>query len=199
MARDQEGIADAYRPPAADEQPSLPRLGAASHYIVSITKLALLFVATFGIYGVYWFYKHWKHQQLETHQPIRPIWRAIFSVFFVFQLFKAIDTEARQRGLAPGWQPGLNAGAFILVVLVGRALDRLGAQSNAFTMLDFVSLLIPLGAVVPLIAAQKVANQTYGDPDGRDNASMKAGNVVTLIVGFLFWALIGIALLVPDA
>jgi hypothetical protein len=198
MTRDQEGIAEAYRAPVADYEPSGSQTGSDNGYVVSTTKLVLLFVATFGLYGVYWFYKHWKHQQQETRQNIRPIARAIFSLFFVVQLFKAIDRDARAEGLTPSWQPGIHAGAFILVVLVGRGLDRMGGESNGFTMLDFVALLIPLGAVVPLVAAQKLANQTYGDPDGRGNAAFRAGNIVTLVLGFVLWALIGVALLLPD-
>ncbi|HXK17318.1 MAG TPA: hypothetical protein VNG33_05940 [Polyangiaceae bacterium] len=195
MDSEQGGISEAYRAPAADyDVVAAPAQGGAG-YVVSSTKLVVLYVATFGLYGVYWFFKHWKDQQLRHRSSGWPIARAIFSVFYVTQLFKAIDLDARMKDHAPSWNPGLNAAVFIGLTVAARILDR-AAGTGGFSAVNLIALLMPMAAVVPLVAAQNVANSSYGDAGGRSNSSITAANIVSILFGLLLWALIalGVAL-----
>jgi hypothetical protein len=46
-----------------------------------------------------------------------------------------------------------------------------------------------MGAIVPMLGAQRVANAASGDAQGSSNAELSAGNYVAIVVGLLFWAL----------
>src|SRR5687768_13100689 len=124
MAQDLEGVADAYKPPAADYDIQEASGAATAHYVVSVSKLVILFMATFGIYGVYWFYKHWDQQRHAYGLKIWPIARGIFAIFFTHSLFKAIHLSARQNGISPSWDPGTQATIYVVLAVVSRLLER---------------------------------------------------------------------------
>src|SRR3954463_16448634 len=130
MDSEQLGVSEAYRAPAADDDIGAAPDQVGSAYVVSSTKLMVLYLATFGLYGVYWFYKHWKHQQIQQRSSIWPVARAIFSIFYVTQLFKGFDLEARMRGDAPSWNPTSHAAMFIGLTVVGRVLDKMGGKAG---------------------------------------------------------------------
>ena len=111
------------------------------------------------------------------------------------QLFKAIDLDARMKDHAPSWNPGANAATFIVLTIVGRILNRLGGKVDT-SALEVLALLLPLFAVLPLVAGQNVANLSYGDDRGRSNSSITAANIVTILLGLALWALLMIGLVV---
>jgi hypothetical protein len=198
VERDLDGIENVYRPPAADGDSDVgASVGALPDliYVVSPLKLSVLYVATLGTYSVYWFYKQWMHQRLVMRRNLSPVGRAIFSIFFVAQLFKAIDIEARSEGMTPTWNPANNAGAFIVLTVIGRVLARLGGTSQTFGPFDLIAVLLPVLGVIPLKNAQDVVNRTAGDETGSRNARFGAGNIVIMMVGVVFWLLIGVGFL----
>lgn len=188
-----DGVTEAYRAPIADEErPVVIADGRQTDYVVSTGKLATLYTATFGLYSIYWFSKHWSHQKALWGLNIRPLARGFFSPLFAVQLFKQLDTDARNAGHAPSWSPVAHGTVFIVVNVLARLLDKLGSKTDEMNAIDFAALLLPMLGIVPLIVAQKVVNVTVGDPEGSSNSRLGVGGVVLLLVGSGLWLLIAV-------
>jgi hypothetical protein len=197
MDRDFGGVADAYKPPAADYEVVDTRGTASAHYVVSVTKLAILFLGTFGIYGVYWFYKHWERQKNALRLDIWPVVRGIFSIFFTHSLFRAIHLSARQQNQSPSWDPGTQATIYVVLIVVSRVVERATSFSTGIA-LSLLSMALGLSTLFPLLSAQQVANSASGDPEGRSNSKLTAANIVWLLVGVAFWGLVVVGLVMPE-
>jgi hypothetical protein len=65
-------------------------------FAVSIAKMVVLTIATFGLYELAWLYQHWAAIRRRDHSDIWPVPRAIFGVIFCSD---AGDT--RTRGACP--------------------------------------------------------------------------------------------------
>ena len=189
MSQKLEGLADAYKPPAMDYEvePQLNAGGSQAVFVVAPAKLLVLGVASLGFYSLYWFYKHWALQRRAYALNIWPVARAIFSIFFVHQLFKAFHTQAAERGPTPAWQPGSQATLFVVLSVVSNLVARMGKFIGESLALDLASTALGLAALLPMVAAQRVANAAAGDSEGRSNASYSAGNIVVIVLGGLFW------------
>jgi len=199
MAQDLEGVADAYKPPAADYDIQETGGTATAHYVVSVSKLVMLFLATFGIYGVYWFYKHWDRQRQAYGLSIWPIARGIFAIFFTHSLFKAIDVSARQNNVSPSWDAGTQATIYVVLVVVSRVLERAESLPGGTGMtLSLVSMGLALSSDLPLCSAQQVANAASGDPEARSNSKLGGLNIVFMLLGLALWALIIVGIVMPE-
>jgi hypothetical protein len=102
-------------PLASNQAPCFP---------VSLLKLTVMSICTFGLYELYWFYENWKLIKQRQRSNIVPFWRAFFAPFFCYQCFDEIREEARKLGLTPLPPAGpLAAGWIITIVLGGRLPD----------------------------------------------------------------------------
>ncbi len=59
-------------------------------YPVSLIKLYVLSVVTFGIYMIYWFYRNWKYVKENEASAIMPIARGIFSCLWYYPLYRKL-------------------------------------------------------------------------------------------------------------
>jgi hypothetical protein len=64
---------------------------------VSVGKLLIMSLCTFGIYQFFWFYKNWQHVRLRTGAEISPFWRTFFFFVFARSLFARVN-DADPRG-----------------------------------------------------------------------------------------------------
>jgi transglutaminase-like putative cysteine protease len=62
-------------------------------YPVSLWKLWVLSVVTFGIYTAYWFYRNWKYLKVKEDSSIMPVARSIFSLFWYYPLYRKLVAE----------------------------------------------------------------------------------------------------------
>jgi len=199
MAQDLEGALDAYKPPVADYDVKETGGTATAHYVVSISKLVILFLGTFGMYGVYWFYEHWNRQRHAYGLKIWPIARGIFSIFFTHSLFKTLDVSARQNNVATSWDPGTQATIYVVLLVVSRVLERADSLPGGTGMtLSLISMGLALSSLFPLVSAQQVANAASGDPDARSNSKLTAVNIIFLLFGLALWALIVVGIVMPE-
>jgi hypothetical protein len=197
MAQELEGVTDAYKAPLMDDEEAPVRAnGSAAVYVVAPTKFMILAFATMGMYSLYWFYKNWSLQRRAYGLNIWPAPRAIFAVFFTHQLFRAIDTQAHERGYAPGWDASGQATLYVGLAVASHITGRFSEAANVGTALVLVSLGLGLASAAPLFAAQKVANLAAGDVEGRSNASITAANAVVILIGLLLWATVGVGVFV---
>lgn len=107
----------------AVQQAALPGKGILARppfFAVSLMKLTVLSICTFGLYEIYWFYRNWKRIQEQGKPDISPFWRAFFSVIFCYPLFKRIQISGVGRGVPSVPQVGLLAIGYILTLTAWR-------------------------------------------------------------------------------
>ena len=109
---------------------------------VSLLKLSVMSICTFGLYELYWFYENWKLIKQRRRSDILPFWRAFFAYFFCYQCFDEIREEARKLGLTPLPPAGPLAAGWIITTLLWRLPDPYWLV----TFLSFVFIL-PVQAV----------------------------------------------------
>lgn len=152
---------------------------------VSLLKLALMSIATFGLYEVYWFYKNWKCVQrlddARLNAPIRAIFYGLTS-YWLFARMREHAVRADGRSIA--------AGPLALAVFVLSATWRLPDPWWLAGSLGFV----------PLLIVQRTANalNLAAAPDADRNSRFGGWNIAALVAGAIFLALVLIGLLVPD-
>jgi len=121
--------------------------------------LAILYFVTLGTYGLYWFYKHWAVQKRVRGLDISPLARGFFTIFFAHRLFKIIDQTARATGASPRWNSQSQATMYVSLMIAGRVIMRLGSDATAALV---TGLVVGAASVLPLLEAQRVANQANG-------------------------------------
>jgi hypothetical protein len=90
--------------PAAERRVDLRR-----HFFdVSVVKLVVMSIVTFGLYEIYWFYKQWQARK-ESGQDVLPLPRAIFAVLFAHALFKEAEEIGRDASVEVETKPSTYA------------------------------------------------------------------------------------------
>src|SRR5258708_26288675 len=75
-------------------------------YVISIPKLIVLNLFTFGFYEIYWFYKQWKSLKYEIKLKVTTLGRAIFAPIFAYYLFKEGSNNAKRLEKDKGIEAG---------------------------------------------------------------------------------------------
>jgi hypothetical protein len=145
-------------------------------FAVSMLKLTVMGVFTFGFYNVYWFYKNWKCVQQLGDQVNAPI-RAVFYPLVSYGLFKRVHQHAARVGIQAGFPAGLLAIGLFLVYVVGQYVDPSGLSALAGVL-----LLLPVQSTVNAIN-RKLA------PNADRNARFSGVNIFWLVVGGIILAL----------
>lgn len=166
-------------PPKAEEAPT-------PFFPVSVLKLFILSVCTFGVYEVYWFYKNWQLIKERERSHISPVPRAIFAVFYCYQCFARI----RDFGTPPATKSRLAAGPLAAGWIVATLLHKLPDPY----------WLISLFAVVFIIPVQGLANRinAASSPNHDPNSHFSAWNWVALAFGSILFVLAIIGLMLPE-
>jgi drug/metabolite transporter superfamily protein YnfA len=176
-----------YAPPLAvvtgtnpDDLPQAPL------FAVSLTKMIVLLIVTFGLYEVVWLYQHWAAIRRRERSDIWPVPRAIFGVIFCWSLFRRVERAGQDAGVAGGPPFGALAVAWILSTICWRLPDPY----------DWISVLAPL-LTIPVQTYANRVNAVVAPGHDR-NARFSWINIVFVVLGggFLLLALIGAAL--PD-
>ena len=176
--------ANPFAPPKAvvdDVVPADSSIGQPAFFPVSIPKLVVLSICTFGLYEVYWFYKNWQLIKARERSSILPVPRAIFAVFYCYACFARVrDFDA--PGLPePKLAAGLLAAAWIVLTLLQRLPDQ-------YWLISFL-------AVAPILPVQNVANRINASisPGHDRNAKFTGWNWVVIAIGIcvLVLAVIG--------
>jgi hypothetical protein len=157
-----------------------------SFFSVSLVKLAVLSLSTFGIYELYWLYRQWKAIQQRTGARISPFWRTFFTPLFCYSCFSFIAKEGRRRGLDRPPVIGLLAVAWIIC----RFAARLPAPWWLLT-LSSVFFLLPIQAYANRIIAVEA-------PGLDKNSRFTLWNWLTAVLGGICVVLAIFGTLLPD-
>ena len=113
------------------------------YFPVSLMKLAVMSICTFGLYQLYWFYKNWSLVREREGLNIAPMLRAYFASFFCYSLFTRIQDTAEAQELRVTLASGfLAAGWIVLTLLI--------ALPDPYWLITFLSVifLLPVQSVV---------------------------------------------------
>jgi len=174
-------------PPAIPALVELPKTEA-PYFAVSVTKLVIMDVVTFGVYGFYWQYKQWTKIKQQTQSNLSPFWRAFFSIFLIHQFFKHVRTHTEEEGLPKT----LPVGVLTLIYVIGTLISRLAEG------LLFLVSLIATTLSVALIQQELDQLHTKLAPDADRNARFTPWNIIFGQIGLILWALYFIGELFPD-
>lgn len=161
---------------------------AAPQFAVSLTKLVVMSLCTFGLYELYWAYKHWDAQRRREQENLSPFWRAFFAPLWAFSLFPRIRRITATYGVPATWSGSGLALGYFLIHLTWRLPDPYWLIS----LLGFLPLLVVQRSVNALNAA--VA------PEAPRNDTYSGVNVVAILVGglLLLLAIVGTFLPLAD-
>ncbi len=180
-----------YAAPTADANfapgPQVGEQAIGSYYAMSVTKLWIMSVLTFGLYNLAFFYRHFRHLRDHQQQDVSPFWRTVFSPFMYFGLNSQISSAAQFKqvhvpamlGAAPALYLGANA--------IGRVLDRMSDETAVgATLLSFA--LVPV-ATYALTTTQTAVNRILEKEgySGPVNSGATAGSIVLGILTALLW------------
>ena len=147
-------VATAQQVPGEIQQP----LG----HLVTVRRVLLMTVLSYGLYLFYWFYLTWKHYRDHTRSDSYPVWHTLTLLVPIYGLFR---THAHMRSykelmLNAGLVTTISAGWAVVLVLIAAILDNLslnmaGGITNfggisqrvavATAFIDVVSILIVAG------------------------------------------------------
>ncbi len=144
---------------------------------VSITKLLVLSVCTFGIYEFYWFYKNWKFVKENQGLKIMPFWRAVFSPLFCYSLFEAVKKHAKRTKVNVKYSSGWLTVGFILTIMTTGIPDP-------FWCISMLSVLTFLPARSVIDTLNKKTDSII------KNDQFSGWNIVAIVFGVILWGLV---------
>ncbi|HEY6528201.1 MAG TPA: hypothetical protein VIZ65_05865 [Cellvibrionaceae bacterium] len=156
-------------------------------YLVSLSKLALLFFATQGGFALVWFFLHWQAQNKTQAKKVYSAPRALFSIFFVGDLCLRLQQEQIKQGVNYRWSPLRLSFVFITAYLLEFA-TALGIHEQYLTASwQFFALALNLVEFYVLYQFQLVANRVMGDPFGKENKNLTVINILWIGFGLVMW------------
>jgi hypothetical protein len=166
--------------PAGGAGAELPPL-----FAVSLPKLVVLSIVTFGLYEVYWAYRHWVAIRREERSDILPAARAFFGVIFCWALFRRIEKMGNAAKVPDAPPAGFLAVAWIIVTLCWRLPDP--------------AWVISMGAPLFTLPIQAYANRINARlaPGHDRNARFGLANIGWIVVGGSVLALAMVGLFMP--
>jgi len=180
-----------YAAPSADTNfapgPQVGAQSVGSYYAMSVAKLWIMSIVTFGLYNIVFFYRHFRHLRDHQQQDVSPFWRAVFSPFMYFGLNSQVSDAVRFSQVPVPALLGVAPWLYLAANAVGRVLDRMSDEGSAgATLLTFA--LVPV-ATYAITTTQTAANgilerEGYNGPV---NSGATAGSIVMGILCGLMW------------
>lgn len=170
-------------------------------YVVSVRKLVIMMIGTFGFYFLYWNYRNWATYKRASGERVIPFLRAFFAIFFLYPLLRRVDRGFQTIGREYRWWPGLLTLGYLFAVVIYIAPEFvvpvrtwLGARplENAADLL-LMMWVFPLSLFAVQIwlvgLMQRAINTHECDPAGLGNAQLTFANGMWMVPGILLWTL----------
>ena len=154
-------------------------------FAVSVSKLTVMSLCTFGLYELYWCYKQWDATRRREQEVLSPFWRAVFAPLWAFSLFPRIQELTAKHGVPAAWSGSGLATAFLLLGATSRLPDP-------YWLVSFLSFL-------PLVVVQRSVNTLNATvvPEAERNDRYSGANIVVIVIGGLLLLLAVWATLFP--
>lgn len=159
------------------------------YFPVSVPKLVVMSIASFGAYHLLWHYRNWQRYRARSNRRFSVLVRTILGPIFVFRLFERLQHDLRATALPGIAEPGVLA----LLYLCCNALLTLPEPWWALAALN----------TVPLAIAQAGVNRLNRQvaPLAPRNDRYSGWNVLLIVVGLLLvgLTLLGLFVQLPDS
>ena len=172
-------------------------------YPISLNRILILTIVSFGFYLIYWFYLTWRDYRDHTGSEAYPIWHAltlfvpIYGLFRIHAHMRSYNELMRKSGL----HSGISIGWVVTVALVAGVFDNAalnlsgGLAFDSYTLgaavaseiLFAISLTLVVGL---LLHVQSILNRYWA---GLENvqivpSKVRPGEVLCVIIGLLAWS-----------
>jgi len=143
-------------------------------------------ICTLGVYELYWYYKNWCAIKERGEPEIMPLGRAFFAPLFCYSLFSKIRATAKSRAIQDPVPAGLLAAGWIIFTILGRLPDPYW--------------LVSMLSIAFLLPVQEAVNEInlVVSPKHNPNSAFTKWNLLAVVVGGLFLALILVAEFLPS-
>jgi hypothetical protein len=152
---------------------------------ISITRLVLMSVLSFGLYEVYWIYKNWRYLKERGDLNIWPFWRGFFGIFFCHSLLRDIHEDpVVGRIQTPTFSPGGLATGWVVLRIFGNLVSRASGVESLFVAALVPSYLffVPVQKHVNAISARRNPSGPY--------YRWSTGHFVCLAYGVILWMIV---------
>jgi hypothetical protein len=165
--------------------------------IISSNRIILASVLSGGLYIFYWFYITWKHISIETESTDtnHPIWHALTLFVPIYGLFRmhahvrAINELAFRHRIMDNFAPGLA----ILLLILFNILNWAAIGVTNYVAVLSVAVISTALITVLMKTAQGVLNLYWEKafpPGTLRYAGIGVGEVIIVLIGFIFWVLL---------
>lgn len=121
-----------------EEQANPPsEFTAAPFHAVSLKKMSILWLCTFGFYALPWFYMHWKLIKRNESLSINPAARSFFALLFCYSCLSHIKKYGEQLGFTQSFSAVSLTIAWTLMMFIG----NVKASAVFLALFSFVCLL----------------------------------------------------------
>lgn len=151
---------------------------------VSVKKLLVMSLCSFGCYQFYWWYQNWKLIRARG-EKVSPALRTFFSILFYYSLLKRIRNH----------RPDLSSGRLAAGPLTAAWIIR-----SLLCKLPDPYWLIAYGAMLTMLPAQAAANTVNRAvaPEHDANSRFSRLNWVMIVIGGALFIFVLIAAFAPD-
>lgn len=149
-------------------------------YVISIPKLIILSITTFGIYDFYWFYKQFKSFKAEKDWNINPWLRAFFAGLMSYSLFRKVSgaTEKFDK------KRKINAFGSCILYFSINILWKLPDPYWLLSLLSFIPL-IPIQDNINFYWKKKYGNKVVRSKFGKSNYIWSIIGGILVLLAFL--------------
>jgi hypothetical protein len=156
------------------------------YFPVSLMKLTVMSICTFGLYQLYWFYRNWRLIKEREEIGIAPVFRAYFASLFCYALFMRIQDDAEAQELPITLAAGfLAAGWIVLTLLV--------ALPDPYWLITFLSVIF----LLPVQSAVNDINREM-NPKHDPNSHFSWWNMAIAAIGGILLVFVITGTLFPD-
>jgi hypothetical protein len=157
------------------------------YFSVSLTKLSVMSVLTWGLYPLFWHFKNWQLVSVRTGggRYLQPLAQTLLAFFLCYPLFKRISHQAHELGIRQFGALPL-AAAWILLTLAERLPDW--------------SSLVSLTSFVPLLRVQIAVNEinAIAEPERALNARFSVWNLLACAMGSVIHLFVVLEIFAPE-
>ena len=180
---------------------------------ISLTRVLLMTVLSYGFYLFYWFYLTWQQYRDHTRTEVFPVWHALSILVPIYNLFrthahmstfKKLMEDAR---LSTTISPGLAVVLVLIYSVLGWVSFEAGGRFSTEEITREAAVTIAILKIISIswvtalmLQAQSNLNTYWEDLASRTGASLAyarigLGELVFSLLGILFWAITFLTLL----
>jgi GYF domain 2 len=157
---------------------------------ISVARLILMSIVSFGLYDNYWMYKNWRYIKERDNMNIRPFWRGFFGVFYCHSLLRRIYNDKEARSIqVPSFSPDVLATVWVVLIVisavVGFTPGIIASIIGAF--IPTFLCLVPIQNYVNAVSKLRSPRQPY--------YGWSSGHILCLVLGIMIWVFIFIELI----